>query len=495
MSDIAVLDSVTEFLSSPKNLFIGGSWCAPESGKYFAVGNPATEQVIAEVSDGNAQDVDKAVTAAQAALAGEWAGVSANERSQLLLKIADTLETHAQELAQIICLENGKPHVNALGEVDITCRILRYFAGWPDKIEGATLPVSSRNGDKIFNYTVHEPVGVCGLIVPWNFPLSMCAWKLGPALASGCACILKPAEQTPLIAIRLVELIEQCGLPAGVVNLLTGEGPGVGAPLAQHHGVDKVAFTGSTAVGRLIAQAATGNMKKVSLELGGKSPNIIFPDADIKKAAKAAAEGIFYNQGQVCTAASRLYVHESVLEETLAELKKHAESHHVGPGLDKNTTLGPLVSEQQWTVVNSYIEKARAEGAQLICGGDSPDRQGWYVNPTVFLDANEKTCIAREEIFGPVLTVMSWSSEDDLIERANGSLYGLAAGLWTNNLQKAHKTAEKLKAGTVWINCWNLVNPAAPFGGYKQSGWGREMGREVISAYTETKSVFVNLTE
>lgn len=347
----------------------------------------------------------------------------------------------------------------------------------------------------MLNYTLREPVGVCALIVPWNFPLTMCVWKLGPVLATGCVAVLKPAEQTPLVAIRLVQLIQAAGFPAGVVNLLTGLGAQTGAPLAGHPDVDKIAFTGSTKVGRLIAQAATGNMKKVSLELGGKSPNIILPDADIVRAAKGAADGIFYNQGQVCTAGSRLYVHASVLDQVLEELQRHAAAHVLGPGLDPASSMGPLVSARQLGTVRGYLQRGQEEGAELICGGDRPDhlQQGHFIRPSVFLDRAERACVAREEIFGPVLTVMSWTEIDELVLRANDSPYGLAAGLWTRDLRSAHRVAAQLKAGSVWINCWNVVDPASPFGGYKQSGWGREMSKNVIDAYTETKSVFVDL--
>lgn len=490
-----LLPEVKSFLAEEMQLFIGGEWQAGQSNSTFDVIDPATQSRIAEAANADSLDVDLAVAAAQQAMSGEWSSYQVNERSKLLLRIAEKLERESAAIAQVLTLENGKPYANAVAEVDISARIFRYFSGWPDKASGDVLPINSKNGEQILNFTLHEPVGVCGLIVPWNFPLSMCAWKLAPAIACGCASILKPAEQTPLVAIYLTKLIEECGAPAGVVNLLTGKGAGVGAPLAAHDGVDKVAFTGSTNVGRLIAQAATGNMKKVSLELGGKSPYIIFPDANVKKAAKSAADAIFYNQGQVCTAASRLYVHESILPEFLDELKEHAKSLVMGAGLQTGTTLGPLVSHRQWQSVVEFIERAKHEGAELICGGGSSEENGWYVEPTIFLDHQESTCIAKEEIFGPVLTVMKWSDVEDVVERANSSPYGLAAGLWTNNLQKAHQVASQLKAGSVWVNCWNVVNPAAPFGGYKQSGWGREMGAEVLSAYTETKSVFVNYSE
>jgi phenylacetaldehyde dehydrogenase len=496
MTIMELFPEVKRFLENPKRLFIGGEWVEAQSGKSFSVENPATTQTIASVADAQSEDVDRAVHAARSALEGEWGRVSASDRTRFMLRLADLIEEDAENLGQIISLENGKPYSNAKnGEVVITANIIRYFAGWPSKIEGSTIPVSPRSGERMLNYTVKEPVGVCALIVPWNFPLSMCAWKLGPALATGCTAILKPAEQTPLSALRLAELIARAGIPRGVVNVLTGFGAGAGAPLAAHPDVDKIAFTGSTGVGRLIAQSAVGNMKKVSLELGGKSPNIILPDADIIKAAKGAADGIFYNQGQVCTAASRLYVHESVLEQTLEELRKHAAAHVVGPGLDPRSTMGPLVSSAQFNIVKGYVDSAVSEGAELVCGGQKPSDlgNGYFMSPTVFLDRQEQARVAREEIFGPVVTVMSWSDVDELVHRANDTPFGLAAGLWTNDLTQAHSIASRLKAGSVWINCWNVVDPASPFGGYKQSGWGREMGKNVIDAYTETKSVFVNL--
>ncbi|WP_165678757.1 aldehyde dehydrogenase family protein, partial [Metapseudomonas otitidis] len=435
-----------------------------------------------------------AVAAARAAFEGPWRRETPARRGLLLWRLAELIEAHQEELAQLITLENGKPIANARGEAASAANIIRYFAGWPTKIEGSTLPVSPASGPML-NYTLREPVGVCALIVPWNFPLTMCVWKLGPALATGCTAVLKPAEQTPLVAVRLVQLIEAAGFPAGVVNLVTGFGVDTGAPLAQHPDVDKIAFTGSTQIGRLIAQAATGNMKKVSLELGGKSPNIILPDADIARAAKGAADGIFYNQGQVCTAGSRLYVHDSVLEPVLDELRRHAAAHVLGAGLVPSTTLGPLVSGRQWGTVSGYLQRGLAEGAELVCGGARPGHleRGHFIEPTVFLDRAERACIAREEIFGPVLTVMGWSDLDDLVLRANDSPYGLAAGVWTRDLRSAHRIAAALKAGSVWINCWNVVDPASPFGGYKQSGWGREMSKHVIDAYTETKSVYVDL--
>ncbi len=496
MAVVTINSDVERFLAQPKKLYIGGEWVAASSGATFEIENPANKQVFAHCATAVEADIDAAVQAARDAFNGEWSTVQPAQRSILMNRLAALMEADSDNLAQILTLDNGKTLLHAKGEIAAALGILRYFAGWPSKIEGSTLPVSPRSGAPMFAYTRKEAVGVCALIVPWNFPLSMCLWKLAPALATGCTSVLKPSETTPLAALRLAELFDQAGFPKGVFNVVTGFGDRAGAPLAAHNDVDKIAFTGSTQVGKLIGQAALGNMKKVSLELGGKSPNIIMPDADIVRAAQGAADGIFYNQGQVCTAASRLYVHDSVLDQTLEQLAKHGSGYVVGNGLDSDTTIGPLVSAAQHGIVSNYIAKAVQEGAELICGGQAPAGMdhGHYMQPTVFLDKAEQTCIAREEIFGPVVTVMSWSDTDELIHRANNSDFGLAAGVWTNNLQNAHRIAAQLKAGSVYVNCWNVVDPAAPFGGYKQSGWGREMGKNVIDAYTETKSVFVDLS-
>lgn len=494
MSKNAILKQVQEFLHTPSKLFIGGQWVNAKSNETFSIENPATQECLAVVAKGNADDVDLAVDAANEAFK-TWRYEAPVVRSKLLNKLADLIEQKAEELAQIITLDNGKPLLYARHECQGAINILRYFAGFATKVEGRTVPVSAAPTGNFLNYTLRDPVGVCGLIVPWNFPLTMCIWKLAPAMAVGCTAILKPADQTPLIAIRLIQLFEEAGFPKGVVNLVTGSGREVGEPLSSHMKVNKVAFTGSTNVGKSIAQQATSNMKRVTLELGGKSPNIILPDADIDKAVAGAASAIFYNQGQVCTAGSRLYVHESILDEVLGKLKIAAESMTIADGLDEASTMGPLVSKRQYETVTRYIERALDDGAELITGGKRPEgfEQGYYLEPTIFLDREEKTCIAKEEIFGPVLTVMPWSDLNDLVDRANNSVYGLAAGIWTNDLSQAHKIAARLEAGSVWINCYNVVDPVSPFGGYKQSGWGREMSHDVIEAYTETKNVCVNL--
>jgi phenylacetaldehyde dehydrogenase len=405
------------------------------------------------------------------------------------------------ELALIESLDNGKP-VSVARAVDVgtTVKLFRYFAGWPSKFEGSTIPVSPRGGLQVLNYTVHEPVGVVGAIVPWNFPMSMASWKLAPALAMGNTVVLKPAEETSLSTLRLAELCSEAGLPPGVLNVVTGPGAAVGGRIAAHPGIDKVAFTGSTEVGRLVARAATGNMKKVSLELGGKSPHIVLPDADPVQVAEAAAGAIFFNQGQVCTAGSRLYVHEKTYDDVMAELVDRARSLVVGPGQDPATQMGPLVSARQLATVSRYVEAGIADGAVVATGGARPGglgpdhESGYFLEPTVLTETDHSMSVVREEIFGPVLTAMRWRDVDDLVERANDTPYGLSAGIWTNNLTEAHRIAGAIKAGTVWVNCYNLTDPGSPFGGYKESGWGREMGRQVLEAYTETKSVWVNLS-
>lgn len=489
-----IFPEVHRFLAKPQQLFIGGQWTDSVSKQTFDVENPATQEVIAQVAKGGAADVDLAVDAANQAFK-TWRYEIPATHAKLLYQLADLVEKHTEELAQILTLDNGKPLLYSRHECGGAAHILRYFAGFATKVEGRQVPVSGAPQGTFLNYTLRDPVGVCGLIVPWNFPLTMCIWKLAPAMAVGCTAILKPAEQTPLIAVRLMQLFQEAGFPAGVVNLVTGTGRDVGEPLSAHMQVNKVAFTGSTTVGKAIAQQATSNMKRVTLELGGKSPNIILPDADLSKAIPGAAQAIFYNQGQVCTAGSRLYVHEKVLDEVLDGLCKQAQGMKIANGLDESSTMGPLVSERQYATVNRYIQQALAEGAELLTGGQRPTGfdQGYFLEPTIFLDREEKACIAKEEIFGPVLTVMSWSDTYDLIERANNSIYGLAAGIWTQDLSQAHQIAAKLEAGSVWVNCYNVVDPVSPFGGYKQSGWGREMSHDVIEAYTETKNVCVNL--
>ena len=494
--------NVVSFLAREHGLFIGGRWRPSESGQTLVSTNPATGQPLATIARGTSADVDAAVAAARAALADPaWRDITPLQRGELLHRLAELVETHADELALIESLDNGKP-VSVARAVDAgtTAKLFRYFAGWPSKFEGATIPLSPRNGLRILNYTVHEPIGVVGAIVPWNFPMSMASWKLAPALAMGNTLVLKPAEETSLSTLRLAELINEAGFPAGVVNVVTGPGSVVGAAIAAHPDVNKVAFTGSTEVGRLITSAALGNMKKVSLELGGKSPHIVLPDADPVAVAAAASDGIFFNQGQTCTAGSRLYVHADIYDDVMSALVDHAQKIVVGPGHDPATQMGPLVSAKQLQTVTSYVDSGVEQGAVLATGGARPTgldeqyRHGHFLEPTVLAETNHAMRVVQEEIFGPVLVAMRWSQVDELIDRANDSPYGLAAGVWTNDLTQAHRIAAAIKAGTVWINCYNLTDPASPFGGYKQSGWGREMGRGVLEQYTETKSVWVNLT-
>jgi len=493
---------VVAFLTREHGLFIGGHWRPADSGDSIVSINPATGKPLAKLARGNRSDVDAAVSAARAALADPaWRDITPLARGELLHNLADLVEAHADELALIESLDNGKP-VTVARAVDAgtTAKLFRYFAGWPSKFEGATIPLSPRNGLRILNYTVHEPVGVVGAIVPWNFPMSMASWKLAPALAMGNTVVLKPAEETSLSTLRLAELIEEAGFPPGVVNVVTGEGGVVGSAIAEHSDVDKVAFTGSTEVGRLVTQAALGNMKKVSLELGGKSPHIALADADPSAVAAAAADGIFFNQGQTCTAGSRLYVHAEIYDDVMSALIDRARNLVVGPGHDPATQMGPLVSDKQLKSVTSYVDSGLQQGAELATGGSRPGgldgdyRDGYFLEPTVLAETTHAMRVVQEEIFGPVLVVMRWTDVDDLIEKANDSPYGLAAGLWTNDLTQAHRVAAAIRAGTVWINCYNLTDPASPFGGYKQSGWGREMGRAVLEQYTETKSIWVNIT-
>ena len=486
-----------DLAASAQRLVIDGKRVASSSGETFDTVNPATGEVLARVAKGNAADIDLAVAAARRAFEQPaWRRMSGYERGNLLLRLADLIERDADDLAVLECLDNGKPaRLTRLVEVDGAIKTLRYFAGWTTKFGGETLPVSPRGGAQILNYTTREPVGVAGLIVPWNYPLSMAAWKVAPALAAGCAVVLKPAEQTPLTALRLGELALEAGFPPGVLNVASGFGD-AGAALVAHPGVDKIAFTGSTEVGKEIVRACAGNLKKVSLELGGKSPHIVFPDADLEAAAAAVANGIFFNQGQTCTAGSRLYAHESCFEPLVSAVSAIAMKLKIGDGLNADSDLGPLASQEQWDRVSRYVGIGRDEGAKLVTGGKRPAglERGYFFEPTVFASADARMRIVREEIFGPVLTALAWKDVDDLVGQANDSPYGLSAGIWTNNLKQAHRAAAALKAGTVWINCYNLIDPATPFGGFKQSGWGREHGRQAMELYSEVKSVWVNLS-
>ncbi|WP_425467102.1 aldehyde dehydrogenase family protein [Pseudalkalibacillus caeni] len=482
---------VAEFLKGTKQLYINGKWVDSLSGKTFETVNPSTGETLATVSEALKEDIDEAVKAARKAFdEGPWSKMSAASRSRLIYKLADLMEENKEELAQLDTLDNGKPiRETANADVPLAIEHFRYYAGWATKIMGQTIPVSG----KFFNYTRHEALGVVGQIIPWNFPLLMAAWKLGAALATGCTVVLKPAEQTPLSALYLAELMEEAGFPEGVVNVVPGFGETAGDALVQHPQVDKIAFTGSTAVGKYIMSQASKDLKRVTLELGGKSPNIILPDADMSRAVPGAMSGIMFNQGQVCCAGSRLFVQKKSFDNVMADLVSHAQKIKQGRGIDADTEMGPLVSQEQHNRVLDYINKGKSEGAELLTGGNVPFENGYFVEPTVFADVDDKMTIAKEEIFGPVVAAMPFEDLDEVIDRANDSDYGLAAGLWTENVKNAHYVANRLKAGTVWVNCYNVFDAASPFGGYKQSGMGREMGSYALDNYTEVKSVWINL--
>jgi phenylacetaldehyde dehydrogenase len=486
-------EKVTNFVSRTHKMLINGKWVEALSGKTFPTYNPATGEVLARVAEGDKADIDLAVKAARAAFeTGPWSKLTASERGRLIWKIADLIEENLEEFAELETLDNGKPlKVARAADVPLAVDLFRYMAGWTTKIEGNTIPLSVpyTPGAKYLAYTLREPVGVVGQIIPWNFPLLMAAWKLGPALATGCTVVLKPAEQTPLSCLRLGELIQQAGIPDGVVNIVPGYGETAGAALAAHPGVDKIAFTGSTEVGKIILQAATGNLKKVSLELGGKSPNIVLGDVDLDAAIAGSASAIFFNHGQCCCAGSRLYVENGIFDKVVEGVAARAEKIKVGSGMEPSTDMGPLVSEEQLNRVCSYLESGLSEGAKAVTGGARQGDKGYFVKPTVLVNTNEKMKVVREEIFGPVVTVIPFKDTEDLVAQANNSVYGLAAGIWTRDIQKAHRLAAQLRAGTVWINCYNIFDAALPFGGYKQSGWGREMGHDVLEMYTEVKAV------
>src|SRR5256885_4736523 len=447
-------------------LFIDGQFVDAESGKTFNSPNPSTDETFAEVAEADKVDVDRAVAAARKAFEGKWSKMSARDRGRLLYKLAQLLEQRAKELAELETADNGKPIRESL-YVDLpqVAENFEYFAGWATKIEGETIPVPGQ----MFNYTLREPVGVCGQIIPWNFPLLMAAWKLAPALAAGNTVVLKPAEQTPVTALELAKLIQEAGFPDGVVNIIPGFGETAGAALASHKGIDKIAFTGSTEVGKLIAKAAAGNLTKVSLELGGKAPNIIFADADLEQAVNGAMMGIFFNQGQVCCAGSRIFVEEKAEEEVLSRFQEKADRIKVRDPMDKATLMGPQVSEEQLNRIKSYVGIAREEGATVFTGGGSPQlegalQSGYFFQPTIFSDVDNKMRVAQEEIFGPVSSVITFKDDDELIQKANDTIYGLSAGVWTQNLTRAHRFAKSVKAGVVWINTYNMMNAASPFG-------------------------------
>ncbi len=497
MAAPAILESVSSFLEEDHGLLIGGRWLPAASGETFAVENPAQENTIAKVARGGAEDVRRAVAAARRAFEdAAWRRMNPSARGQLLWRLADRIEAQAEEFAQLESLDNGKPLAVALAaDVALTVDHFRYYAGWATKVEGETIPINSADGAAYLDYTMREPIGVVGQIIPWNFPLLMAAWKLAAALACGNTIVLKPAEQTPLTALLLARLICEVGFPEGVVNVVTGFGD-AGAALASHPEVDKVAFTGSTEVGHEIVKASAGNLKRVSLELGGKSPAIVFDDADLELAAAGVAGAIFFNHGQCCCAGSRLFAAPAVREELVERVSAIAQNTRLGDGFDPETEMGPLVSKEQYERVTSYISSGSEQGAQLNTGGtERPEGlpKGHFVRPTVFTDVKNDMRVVREEIFGPVVCVQPFEELDEVIARGNDTPYGLAASVWTKDINKAHKVAAGLRAGTVWINCHNVFDAAAPFGGYKESGYGREMGRHALDLYTQTKNVIVNL--
>jgi acyl-CoA reductase-like NAD-dependent aldehyde dehydrogenase len=492
--EVSLLPEVQAFLNSPRSLYIGGQWQAAASGQTFQTINPSTGGNLAGVAAGDRADVERAVQAARAAFDGPWRRtLTPAERSRLIWRLADLIDAHAAALAQLDALDNGKPFSKALAsDVPLSAAHFRYYAGWPTKIEGSTIPTNSPG---LFNYTVREPIGVCGLIVPWNYPLLMASWKIAPALAAGNCIILKPAEQTPLSALYLATLFEEAGFPPGVFNVVTGFGETAGAALVEHPGVDKIGFTGSTEVARKILRASTGNLKRVSLELGGKSPAVVFADADLEKAIPGAAWALMGNNGQSCTAGSRLYIERPVFDQVIEGIADEMSRITVGPGMRLPAPdLGPVISQEQMERVLGYVEAGYRSGAQTVIGGKRMGgvlANGFFIEPTLFTHVDDQMPIVREEIFGPVLCALSFDDPAEIAARANDTDYGLAAGFWTRDLHKAHQLASELRAGTVWINTWGDTDPASPFGGYKQSGHGREMGRDAMDLYTEVKSVWV----
>lgn len=481
-------ESYKDLIKIPQTqLLIDGKFQASQSGKTFDSINPVTEEAVAHIAEGDEADIDLAVAAATRALEqGSWARMDARERGRVMMKWADLIDENQQAMARLEVLDNGKPIVEALGyDIPSAAATIRYFAGWADKVEGKTIPISG----PYFTHTRREPVGVCGLIIPWNFPLAMAAWKLGPALAAGCTTILKPAEQTPLTALWAGELALQAGIPPGVINIVPGYGETAGAALVKHPGVSKIAFTGEYTTGRIIKAATIDSMKRMTFELGGKSPNIIFDDADLDEAVEGAFGAIFLNQGQNCCAGSRAYVHEAIYAEFVQKLADKASKRVIGDPFDTDTEHGPQIDQAQFDKIMHYIKLGKRQGAECVSGGERVFERGYFIAPTVFGEVTDDMAIATDEIFGPVLSVLRFKTAEEVIKRANNSQFGLASAVWTRDIDKAYAVTEGLKAGTVWINCYNIIDPAAPFGGYKMSGLGRELGEQALDAYTETKTV------
>lgn len=496
LENLPLTARTSEFLARKSHLMlIDGKWVAAQSGQTLEVLNPADESLLAIVPFAGEADVNAAVEAAQRAFNSPgWAKMKPDQRQRLLLRLADLVEEHAKTLAEIESLDNGKSAVIAeFVDVALSASYLRYMAGWATKIEGSTMDLSLAfmPNNEFVGFTRREPVGVVGAIVAWNFPLLLACWKLGPALATGCTVVLKPAEQTPMTALYLGQLIQAAGYPDGVVNVITGDGPSVGAPLTRHPGVNKLTFTGSTEVGKLIGKAAMENMTRVTLELGGKSPVIVLEDCDPAVAGGGAAQAIYFNQGQVCCAGSRLYVHKKNFDRVVADLADHARALKIGHGIDASTQLGPLVSQEQMERVCSYIDIGRSQGAEVVTGGARSGTTGYFVQPTVLANVDQKSRVVQEEIFGPVVVAMPYDDLDQVAAWANDTPYGLGASIWSNDLSRVHRLIPKIKSGTVWVNCHNMLDPAMPFGGYKQSGFGKEMGRAALDAYLEQKSVMM----
>jgi len=473
----------------PTKIFINNQWVDAHSGKTFPTINPSTGEEIVRIAEGDKVDSDLAVKAARKAFQ-TWRNVNPSTRRDLILKFSDILYKNKEELARVESLDNGKPYGDALGDIDLSIAVFKYYAGWADKLQGKTIPV---DGD-YFSYTLHEPVGVCAQIIPWNFPVLMFSWKVAPALAAGNTIVLKPAEQTPLTALMCCEYFVEAGLPPGVLNCVPGYGPTAGAGLSEHMDVDKVAFTGSTDIGRIILQAAgKSNLKDVTLELGGKSPLIILDDADIDVAIEAAHVGLFLNQGQCCCASSRIYVQEGIYDEFVRKSVEKAKQRTVGDPFDPKTNQGPQVDHEQLTKILGYIEKGKQEGATLMAGGKQVGTKGFFVEPTVFVDVKDEMTIAKEEIFGPVMSILKFSTIEDVVKRANHTNFGLAAGVIGKDITKILSLAHNIRAGTVWINCYDIFSPAAPFGGFKESGIGRELGEYGLRQYCSVKTITLKL--